>query len=112
METTTAIENGRNVYRLISTDSQKPSANKATNEFGNSLIHSRDCRVKRWAEHFEVQYSWLTATMTFLLMPANEPTQMDTSPLSEMEVSLNDKIVGPHGLSPFVFKNNSEVLTL
>lgn len=55
-------------------------------ESDGTLIHSQGRGLGLWAEYFEEQFIWPTATAGLPLMPAGEPMQMDTIYSSEMEI--------------------------
>ncbi|KER26834.1 hypothetical protein T265_05969 [Opisthorchis viverrini] len=63
MEKAFATGNSRVLYQLIrSTGPRKATVSETISEKDGSLIHSRNRRLERWAEHFEEQFSWPPAT--------------------------------------------------
>lgn len=67
MEVVAAVISSRNLYRLLSTTgSRKPS--RVIKEYHGSLIHYQG----RLLERFWWQFSWPTATVGLVFMPAVE----------------------------------------
>lgn len=70
------------------------------------------------AEHFREQFNRPTAKGDLPVMPVTEQIQVDSSPLSEMEVGIGmcflkrHKAAVPDALSPSSFGDNGELITL
>lgn len=77
-----AIGNSCNFYRLLrNSGSRKPRMMRAVKKFHSTLIYSREFR-------------WLSLTVDLPLMIWSETVQVDTSPVSELNVS-RERAISP-----------------
>lgn len=58
-----------------------------TKESERSLIHLQKCRLGRYSDDFNEQFSRRDSTTGLPLLRPGETMQVDTNPLSEMESS-------------------------
>ena len=81
MEKAAAIGNSRTLFRLIrNTGTKKPSVSEIVNEEDGSLIHSQERRLARWAEHFEGQFNFPSATAELPNVSPQEALSVETCP--------------------------------
>ncbi|KER19127.1 hypothetical protein T265_11992 [Opisthorchis viverrini] len=80
-----------------------------------SLIHSQKRRLERWAEHFEEQFRWPSATQPVEIMHTGEwnvnldrPSEDETR--YEIAVLKREKAPAPDGLYPALFKEGGNSL--
>lgn len=55
-------------------------------ESDDTLTESLEHGVAHRTENFRARFNWPTSAMSLQVLPAIEPTKVDTSPSSEMEV--------------------------
>lgn len=94
--------------------SWKPSLCEVIRESDGKVTQSQEHRLKRWAAHFKVRFSWSTTTMDLPLIPVNGTMEVDINRSSKMEIIQEirlkrHKIAGPDGLSPSVLKDDGGV---
>ena len=87
-------------------------------EKDGTLIHSQHRRLHRWSEHFLEQFSWPESTTPFSSDNPNPEWDVDISPPTvaeitrELQLLKRNKAAGPDGLSPTLFKDGGEALTI
>ena len=88
MELAFNSDNSRELFRLIHTTGVKrPGFSETIEETDGSMIFDKQRRLGRWAEHFEEQFSWSSASIPLPVdLPQSEPWSVDMGPPSETEV--------------------------
>ncbi|CAH8647362.1 unnamed protein product [Dicrocoelium dendriticum] len=118
MEEAGAVGNYRKLFQLIrTTGPRKPGVSETIRDSAGALIHNKERRMARWAEHFEHQFSWPPAPGPLpTQVMQDEPWTVSLEPPSEAEVrnaitALNRfRAAGPDSLPPALFKDGGEVL--
>ena len=117
MEKAFAAGDTRSLFQLIrSTGSKKLTVRETITEKDGTEIYSQDRRLKRWAEHFEEQFSHSLASGPLL---GNAEPEWDVNidcPTAEEvrhQITLlkRDKAAGPDGLQPALFKEGGEEMS-
>ena len=87
-------------------------------EKDGTLIHSQQRRLHRWSEHFQERFSWPESTTPFSSDNPNPEWDVNISPPTvaeitrELQLPKRNKAAGPDGLSPRLFKDGGEALTI
>lgn len=87
MENAAASGNTRKLFHLIrATGKKRPGVSETICEMDGSLIHNRKRRLQRWAEHFQAQFNWPSATSYSHSNNICVPWSVPTEPPSEEEI--------------------------
>lgn len=87
MRQAAAFCNSHNLYGLIeNTGPWKLGASEVIRQSDGKLIHARERPLVHLEKHHREQFSCSIATMGFAHLPASESMQVNTNPLSKMEV--------------------------
>ena len=119
IEKAAAIGNSHVLFQLIrNTGPGKLKVSEVICEKDGTLIHSQHRRPHRWSEHFQEQFSWPENATPF--RKDNPDPEWDANISSptvaeitrELQLLKLNKAAGPDGLSPILFKNGGEALTI
>lgn len=109
---------GHNFYRLVRyADPQKMNVSEVTEASDDSLIHPQGHRLECWADHFRRPLSWPTVTESLPLFAWKWSNIGAYKPSIQMKVIIVMGFLERHnsallnGPSPFLFKDDGEVLT-
>ncbi|CAH8573961.1 unnamed protein product [Dicrocoelium dendriticum] len=113
-----AVGNYRKLFQLIrTTDPRKPGVSETVRDSAGALIHNKERRMARWAEHFQDQFSWPPAPGPLpSQVMQDEPWTVSVEPPSEAEfrnviTALNRfRAAGPDSLPSALLKDGGEVL--
>ena len=87
MEKAAAIGNSRNLFRLIrNTGAKRPGVSETIREKDGAWIHSQARRLECWAEHFEAQFNWPSATAELPEVGVQVELEVNTAPSTFREI--------------------------
>ena len=117
MEKAEAAGNSQKLFKLIrNTGGQKTNVSETICDNRDNLIHSKEGRIKRWAEHFKDQFSWPVAREAALDVPLEPQWTVSIDPPTESEVRQciqrvkQGKAAGSDALTPALFRYGGDSL--
>ncbi|WP_353804354.1 hypothetical protein, partial [Acinetobacter baumannii] len=117
MEQAHSSGNIRKLFQLIrATGAKRLGVSETICERDGSLIHNKQRRLARWAEHFQDQFSWPAASNALVCSRPTTTWLVDMEAPSVTEVSRcisalkRFKSAGPDDLAPTLVKECGEIL--